>query len=102
MPDHGQEKCESYLDYVKKMRDRLRVAYDVTSETLKRRAVQTKKYYDRNMRLITYKPGTQVMIKDHAPKKEKGDGKMCAKFVGPFWVIDKLSVSAELRRTRTA
>ena len=41
------------------------------------------------MRLITYKPGTQVMIKDHAPK-EKGDGKMCATFVGPFWVIDKL------------
>ena len=29
------------------------------------------------------------MIRDHAPK-EKGDGKMCAKFVGPFWVIDKL------------
>ena len=83
MPDHGQEKCESYLDHVKKMRDRLRVAYDVTRETLKRRAVQTKKYYDKNMRLIMYKPGTQVIINDHAPK-EKGDGKMCAKFVGPF------------------
>ena len=43
LPDHGQERCESYLDYVKKMRDRLRIAYDVTRETLKRRAVQTKK-----------------------------------------------------------
>ena len=41
------------------------------------------------MRLITYKPDTQVMIKDHA-QKEKGDGKMCAKVVGQFWVIDKL------------
>ena len=36
-------KDVSYLDYNKKMRDRLRVAYDVTRETLKRRAVQTKK-----------------------------------------------------------
>ena len=62
------------------MRDGLKTAYYITKETLKRRPLQTKKYFDKN---ITYKPGTQVMIKHHAPKNKR-DGKMCAKFVGPF------------------
>ena len=100
MPDHGQDKCGSYLDYLKKMRDRLKIAYYVARETLNQRAQQTKKYYDKNMRLITYKPGTQVIIKDHAPKEER-DGKMCAKFIGPFLVIDKLGdVNYRIQQTQ--
>ena len=71
------------------MRARLTAAYDLARTALRKKAIASKKYYDRNMRLITYKPGTRILMKDYTPR-DKGDSKLCPKFCGPFWVIDKL------------
>ena len=89
VPDHGEEKSKDYVEYVKKMRARLQLAYDITREALKKRAVTAKKYYDRNMNEIHHKAGTLVMIRDHTPK-DKGDKKMCYQFSGPYWVVDRV------------
>ena len=89
VPDPNEDKAKNYIEYVKKLKHQLQIAYDLTRQSLRKRAIQCKKYYDRNMKLITYKAGSRVMIKDYTPG-EKGEGKMCAKFSGPYWVIDKL------------
>ena len=89
MPDPVEDKAKDYIEYVKKLKHQLQIAYELTRQSLRKRAMQCRKYYDRNMKLITYNAGSRVMIKDYSPR-EKGEGKMCTKFSGPYWVIDKL------------
>ena len=89
VPDPAEDKAKDYVEYVKKLKHQLHVAYELTRQSLRKRAMQCKRYYDRNMKLIKYKAGSRVMIKDYSPR-DKGEGKMCAKFSGPYWVIDKL------------
>ena len=90
VPDPELDKQTTYVEYVRKMRDRMTQAYDITRAALKRAALVTKKYYDRKMRLIKYVPGDQVLIKDHSLRPDKGQAKLMPKYAGPYWILDKL------------
>ena len=90
VPDPELDKQTTYVDYVRKMRDRMTQAYDITRAALKRAALVTKKYYDRKMRLIKYVPGDQILIKDHSLRPDKGQAKLMPKYAEPYWILDKL------------
>ena len=79
-----------YPEYVKKLKDKIVFAYDKVRRNLKRGALTTKKYYDRNMRYIKYREGQQVMIRDNTIRPDRGQAKMLAKYSGPFWVIARI------------
>ena len=89
VPNPEDERETTTLDYVKKMRDRVRVAHEAARQAIKKKAIMTKEYYDRDAYFINHKPGSRVMLTDHAPK-EKGTRKIADFFIGPYWVLDRI------------
>ena len=88
VPDPS-EPSDNYGAYVKKMREHIQIAHDITREKLKRSALRSKRYYDRKVHFKRHRAGDQVLVKDHS-RHEKGTKKFQAKYEGPYWLIDQL------------
>ena len=75
--------------YVERLEDDMRVAYQVARETIGRNMKVQKRYHDRNHYTNQYKIGDAVLKRCMAPK-DKGRKKFAPRWVGPFFIIDKL------------
>ena len=67
----------------------MRIAYEVARNTIGRNMKVQKRYHDRNQYLNQYQIGDAVLKRCMAPV-EKGTKKFAPRWVGPFFVIDKL------------
>jgi hypothetical protein len=92
--DHG-----SWEDYVQKMDDQTRRAFQAAREAIGRNVFLQKKHYDRTANLIKYKVGDTVMIRDHR-QYERGTKKLSDRYEGPYYVVDVLS-DVHFRITRS-
>ena len=93
------EKLETWDEYVQRMDQQTREAFQVARETIGRSVLLQKKYYDKNSNLIKYKVGDAVMVRDHR-QHEAGTAKLSDKYDGPYFVIDVLSdVNFRLAKT---
>ena len=63
----------SYQNYVKKLKDRLEWAYQVAQENNQTESKCHKKYYDKRMRCMGFKPDDLVLVHAKAPS---GDHKI--------------------------
>ena len=68
----------------------MRLAYQTARDAIGRNVKIQKKYYDRSSHLVKYKEGDAVMLKDFSPKI-RGERKLAAKWMGPFFILDTLS-----------
>ena len=66
MPTREHVEPATTDDYVKRLEEEMRLAYDVARETIGKNMKIQKKYYDRTSHLIKYKEGDVVWLKDHA------------------------------------
>ena len=89
VPNPEQNDPQTYCDYVSKLKSRIQSAFDLTRHNLKRSALHTKKYYDRNAHVIDYEPGMQVLLFDHT-QVERGTKKLGPTYVGPYFVLDRI------------
>ena len=57
----------SYKDYVKKLKARLKWAYQIAQENNQKESECHKKYYDKRMRCMNLKPDDLVLVHVKAP-----------------------------------
>jgi hypothetical protein len=93
VPDPTDKSEQTYCEFVQKLRDRIQIAFDVTRNRLRRSAQINKKYYDRKVRYIDHKPGSQVLVQDHSPV-ERGTKKLGPRYVGAYFKIDKIGMTS--------
>ena len=90
MPTRPEMLPETHEDYVRRLDDEMRKAYQLARETIGRNMKIQKRYYDRNSHLIKYKEGDAVWLKDFSPKI-RGEKKLADRWSGPHFVVDVLS-----------
>lgn len=73
----------NYDDYQEEFLQRLRKASQIARDRLILQKQKTKSYYDHSISPITVHVGDQVLLQDKAWK-----GKLSAKWIGPFEVIE--------------
>jgi hypothetical protein len=84
-----EEPFTKLSDYTIKLKEQIKIAHDVTRQHLKKSALKSKRYYDKNVHYYRYRAGDQVMCRDHT-KTEKGTKKFKRTYEGPYWVIEQL------------
>ena len=89
VPESIDAPPESYGAYAAKLKKTIQVAYDIARDHLHKGALKSKRYYDKKVHQIVYRPGDQILIKDHT-KHGKGSKKYQNLYEGPYWVIDRL------------
>ena len=75
--------------YVERLEQDMRIAYEVARDTIGRNMKVQKRYHDRKAHLNFYKVGDAVLKRCMAPR-EKGTKKFAPRWVGPYYVIDRL------------
>ena len=86
----NKDELEQWDDYVQKMDDMTRRAFQAARETIGRSVFLQKKHFDKTANLIHYTVGDVVMIKDHR-LHETGTKKLANRYDGPYYVLDTLS-----------
>jgi hypothetical protein len=84
------EELKSWDDYVQRMDEQTRRAFEAAREAIGRSVFLQKKHYDKSANLIHYKVGDAVMISHHG-QFEAGTKKLGNRYDGPYYVIDVLS-----------
>ena len=91
MPDRPvQDRQETLDQYVQRLDEETRLAYQTAREAIGKSVLIQKKYYDRTTHLNKYKVGDPIMLRNHAQYMQ-GEKKLADKYVGPYYVIDVLS-----------
>jgi hypothetical protein len=98
--ESAEERHENYDDYVEKVRDRFRFAYDCVRDHLGQAAEYNKRYYDMRVRPAKFQPGTWVMYFN--PRKFKGrQEKWSRKYTGPYLITEVLGpVNVRLQKNK--
>ena len=84
------DEIESWDEYVRKMDEQTRRAFQAAREAIGRSVFLQKKHYDKTANLIQYNVGDVIMIKDHR-LHETGTKKLANRYDGPYYVLDILS-----------
>lgn len=79
----AEEPVYNYDDYHVELKQRLQAAHTIAHERLKQQKHKTKTSYDKTVSEINVHVGDQVLLKDKSRK-----GKLSAKWIGPFQVLE--------------
>ena len=91
LPRDETNQPETYDEFIQRMDEETRLAYEIAREVMGRSAKITKKYYDKNSHLNKHKVGDPVMIRQVVIRADKGTKKFHDKQTGPWWVVDVMS-----------
>ena len=97
-----QEVPATYDDYAEEVADRMRTAFSIVRDSLKRSAERNKLYYNLRVKLKQYQPGNWVYY--YNPRKFKGkQEKWQRKYSGPFLVEKTVGeVNVIIRKNKNA
>jgi len=97
-----QEVPATYDDYAEEVADRMRTAYSIVRDSLKRSAERNKLYYNLRVKPKQYQPGNWVYY--YNPRKFKGkQEKWQRKYSGPFLVEKTVGeVNVIIRKNKNA
>lgn len=65
----------SQQEYLKRWKEQMREAYEISRENMEKAGGRNKKYYDKKLRSTTLYPGDRILVRNLTPRG--GTGKLC-------------------------
>lgn len=81
-----KENVKDYEQYAQEVLKHIQVVYKEAATNQIKASAQQAKQYNKNVSIVEFQPGDYVLYKKHV----KTPGGICAKFIGPFGVVDVL------------